>query len=149
MIISPSTPRLSTLGRSTTSSPAAASRSGVEAASTARMMASRSPMGCLAMTRHEPELVKDERIARQHVEQEDALEHLGEIERDAHGNLGLFAADEGEREKQPCNEDADRVHSAEERHDDCREPVARRNIRPQISDRPGHFNDAGEAGKRS
>ncbi len=39
-IIMPSTPRLSTPARSVTSSPVAASNSGVEAASTARMMAS-------------------------------------------------------------------------------------------------------------
>ena len=46
-IIMPSTPRLSTPERSVTSSPVAASSSGVEAASTARMMASMSPTGHL------------------------------------------------------------------------------------------------------
>ena len=41
-IIMPSTPRFNTPARSVTSSPVAASNSGVDAASTARMMASRS-----------------------------------------------------------------------------------------------------------
>jgi hypothetical protein len=50
---------------------------------------------------------------------------------------------ERERQKQPCNEYADRVQSTEERHDDCRESVARRDIWPQISDRTSHFNDTG------
>src|SRR6516164_9611892 len=145
MIIIPSTPRLSTPARSTTSSPAAASRSGVDAASTARMMASRSPMSCLAVSRDESEPVEDDGIACQHVEQQNALEHFGQVERDAHGNLGLFAADERERQKQPCNEYADRVQSTEECRDDGSEPVARGDIRPQISDRASNFNDTGKA----
>src|SRR5713226_8386113 len=103
MIIIPSTPRLSTPARSATSSPAAASSSGVEAASTARMMASASPMGCPAMIRHQANPVEDERIAREHIEQQEALENLGQVERDLHGNLRLLAADECERQEQACD----------------------------------------------
>ena len=44
MIIMPSVPRFKTPERSTTSSPAAASNKGVEAAITEMMMASSSPM---------------------------------------------------------------------------------------------------------
>src|SRR5215470_18080004 len=109
MIIMPSTPRLSTPARSTTSSPAAASRSGVEAASTARMMASTSPM-CRSMVRsQEADAVDDERVAAEHVEQQDALEHLGQVERDLHRDLRLLAADEGECQEQPRDQNSDRV----------------------------------------
>src|ERR1700730_5500579 len=102
MIIIPSTPRLSTPARSATSSPAAASSSGVEAASTARTMASASPMGCLAMSPHQVNPAEDERIGRDDKEQEDALESLGQVERDAIGNLRLLPADECERQEQAC-----------------------------------------------
>jgi hypothetical protein len=50
-IIMPSTPRFSTPARSVTSSPVAASSSGVEAASTARMMASTSSIRPPLLTR--------------------------------------------------------------------------------------------------
>src|ERR1700759_2682910 len=80
-IIMPSTPRLSTPERSVTSSPVAAIRSGVDAASTDRMMASTS--STLHLRREDqPETVEDEGIAGQHIEQQDALEHLGHVERD-------------------------------------------------------------------
>src|SRR3979490_822082 len=102
MIIIPSRPRLSTPARSATSSPAAAKRSGVDAASTARMMASRSPMGGLAVRSHETNAVEDERVAGEDVEQQDALEDLGQIERNLHGDLRLLAADERERQEQPA-----------------------------------------------
>src|SRR6266851_2259247 len=148
MIIIPSTPRLSTPARSATSSPAAA-KSGGEAASTARMIASASPMGCPAMNRHQANPVEDERIARQHIEQQQALEDLGQVERDAHGDLGLLAADERERQEQACDQYSDRIQSSQECDDDRREAVARRNIGPQISDRAGNLDDAGEAGERA
>src|ERR1700730_6850206 len=126
MIIIPSTPRLSTPARSTTTSPTAASRSGVDAASTARMMDSRSPISCLAMTRDEPEPVKDEGIARQHVEQENALEYFGQGQGDALVKWGRVPYDEREPQKQHCNQYSDRVQLTQECHDDRREPVARR-----------------------
>src|SRR3974390_2729336 len=101
MIIMPSTPRLSTPERSTTNSPDAASNSGVEAAMTDRMMASSSSMRGLSDGAQQADAVDDERIAGQHVEREDALEHLGEIERHLHGNLRSLAAAQGERQQQP------------------------------------------------
>src|SRR6516225_7710764 len=103
MIIMPSTPRLSTPERSVTSSPVAAIRSGVDADSTERMIASKSSTGHLSRRRNQPEPVEDERIAGQHVEQQNALKHLGDIKRDFHCDLGLLAADESKCEEKPCN----------------------------------------------
>src|SRR5246127_4062152 len=102
-IIMPSTPRLRTPERSVTSSPVAARRSGVDAASTDRMMASRSSTLHLPRCGNEPEAVEDQGIAGEHVEQQDALEDLGDIKRNFHCNLSLLAADESEREEKPCN----------------------------------------------
>ncbi len=102
-IIMPSTPRLSTPERSVTSSPVAAINSGVDAASTDRMMASSSSTGHLSRRENQPEAVENEGIAGEHVEQQDALKHLGDVQRDFHCDLGLLAADEGECEEKSCN----------------------------------------------
>src|SRR5947209_4757218 len=72
-IIMPSTPRLRTPERSVTSSPVAAIRSGVDAASTDRMMASSSPTGHLSRREGQPEAVQHEGVTGEHVEQQDAL----------------------------------------------------------------------------
>src|ERR1700723_3062928 len=124
MIIMPSAPRLRTPERSTTSSPDAASKSGVEAAITDRMMASSSSMRGLSDGAQHADPVDDQRIAGEHVEQQDALEHLGEIERHLDGNLRLLAADEGERQEQRGDQNADGVEPAEKRHDDRGKAVA-------------------------
>src|ERR1700761_3712716 len=102
-IIMPSTPRLRTPDRSFTNSPVAAINSGVDAASTDRMMASASSTGHLPGCEDEPEAVEDQGIAGEHVEQQDALEHLGDVQRNFHRDLGLFAADKSEREEKACN----------------------------------------------
>src|SRR5215471_12004663 len=149
MIIMPSTPRLSTPARSTTSSPAAASSSGVEAASTARTMASTKPMGGLAVGRDQTEAVQDQGIAAEHKEQKNALKNLGQVERHLDGNLRLLAADESERQEKAGNQYADRIQPSEECDDDRREPIAWRNPRLQMADRPRDFDDAGEAGERT
>src|SRR6202795_3343850 len=83
-IIIPSTPRLSTPARSVTSSPVAAINSGVDAASTERMIASSSPTGHLSRRENQPETVENERVAGEHVEQQNALKHLGHIQRNFH-----------------------------------------------------------------
>src|SRR5665647_2622875 len=153
MIIMPSTPRLSTPERSTTSSPAAASSSGVDAAITDMIMASSSPMnvslGGLFEWSDQTDAIEDQGIAGQHVEQQDALEHLSEIERDLHRDLRALAADEGERQKQTGGQDADRIEPAEEGDDDRGEAVAGRDAGLQHADRTGHLDDAGKAGKRA
>ncbi len=102
-IIMPSTPRLSTPERSVTSSPVAAIRSGVDAASTDRMMASTSSTGHLTVREDQLEAVENEGIAGEHVEQQDALKDLGDVQRDLHCDLRLLAADKGQCEKKACN----------------------------------------------
>src|SRR5580698_3175715 len=88
-IIMPSTPRLRTPERSVTSSPVAAISRGVDAASTDRMMASASSTGHLPRCEDEPEAIEDQGIAGEHVEQQDALEHLGDVQRNFHRDLDL------------------------------------------------------------
>src|SRR5580704_16375590 len=157
MIIMPSTPRLSTPERSATSSPAAASSRGVDAAITDRMMASAMSMGVglgvglgVPWRRaDETDAMNDQGVAGEHVEQQDPLEDLGEIERDLERDLGALAADEGEREKQACNQDADRIEPAEEGDDDRREPVTRRDARLQVADRAGDLDDPGKPRQRT
>src|SRR5216683_3783030 len=99
-IIMPSTPRLSTPARSVTSSPVAAISSGVDAANTERMMASSSPTGHLSRRENQPETVENEGVAGEHVEQQDALKHLGDVQWNFHRDLGLLAANEGKCEEQ-------------------------------------------------
>src|SRR5437016_558738 len=114
----PSTPRLSTPARSTTSSPAAASSSGVEAASTASTIASSNPIGGPVVRGHDADAVEDEAVAGEHVEQQQSLKDLGEVERHLEHDLRALAADEGERQEQAGDQDAEGIESAEERHDD-------------------------------
>src|ERR1700733_12202970 len=88
-IIIPSTPRLSTPERSTTSSPVDANKSGVEAVTTVKikltekirlkMLPSASSMGGyrLAHGSQQANAIDNERIASEHVEQQDALKDLG------------------------------------------------------------------------
>src|SRR5262245_55735323 len=149
MIIMPSTPRLRTPERSTTNSPDAASNSGVEAAITDRMMASSSSMDGLPDGAQHADAVDDERIAGQHVEQQDALEHLGEVERHLHRYLRAFAADEGERKKKTGDQDADGIKTPQKGDDDGGEAVARRHARIEMTDRSRHFDDPGEPCKRA
>src|SRR3979409_607359 len=101
--IMPSTPRLSTPARSVTSSPVAAINSGVEAASTARMIASSSPTGHLSRGEDEPEPVENERVAGEHVNKQNAWKYLVDVQRDFHCDLGLLAADKGKCEEKACN----------------------------------------------
>src|SRR5436305_358525 len=121
----PSTPRFRTPARSTTSSPAAASSSGVEAAITVSRTASTNSMNDLRRE-HDAEAVDDERVAGEHVEQQDALKHLGEIERHLERNLRAFSADKREREEQRRDQDPDRIEPAEEGNDDGGEAVTGR-----------------------
>jgi hypothetical protein len=102
-IIMPSTPRLRTPERSVTSSPVAAISRGVDAASTDRMMASASSTGHLPRCEDEPEAIEDQGIAGEHVEQQEALEYFGDVQRNFHRDLGLFAADKGQCEEKACN----------------------------------------------
>ena len=79
MTIMPSTPRLSTPDRSTTSSPNAAMSSGVAAVATVRSMASnivisRALQRCLAQAGHNPDAIIDQTVTGEDKKQDDALE---------------------------------------------------------------------------
>src|SRR3954469_7560996 len=71
-IIMPSRPRFKTPARSTTSSPEAASSSGVEAVITVSRTASMNSMDDLRREQ-QAEAVEDERVAGEHAKQQDAL----------------------------------------------------------------------------
>src|SRR6185295_17041296 len=144
----PSRPRLSTPARSTTSSPEAASISGVEAVITVSRIASMNSMERLLRT-NDADAVEDERVAGEHVEQQDTLEHLGEIERHFQRDLRVLPADERQREEQRRDQDADRIEPAEERHDDRGEAVARRDAGLEMMHGRRHLDDAGEARERA
>src|SRR5688572_8844256 len=148
-IIMPSTPRLRTPERSTTSSPQAAIRSGVEAEITVSRMASSRPI-CPPMDRaNEADAVGDHGVAGEHEEQQNTLEHLGEVEWHLETDLRALAADECQREEQSGDQNADRTEASEEGDDDRGEAVTWRNAGLQMSDRAGHFDDAGQARKRA
>src|SRR5438477_1022637 len=147
-IIMPSTPRFSTPARSTTSSPEAASSSGVDAVITVRRTASMNSMDDLRREQ-QAEAVEDERVAGEHVEQQDALEHLGEIERHFQRNLRALAADEGEREEQRGDQYSDGMQPAKERHDNRGEAIARRDVGLEVVDGRRDLDDAGEPGERT
>src|SRR3954452_5547510 len=102
-IIMPSTPRLSTPERSVTSSPAAAISSGVDAARTERTLASSSSTGHLTVREDQLEAVKNKGIAGEHIEQQNALKDLGDVQRDLHCDLRLLTTDKGQCEKKACN----------------------------------------------
>ena len=99
------------------------------------MMASSSPCAALSARTDQADAIEDQRVAGEHVEQQDALEDLGEIERDLHRDLRLLAADEGQRQEQAGEQDADRIEPAEEGDDDRGEAVARRDAGLQMADR--------------
>jgi len=147
-IIMPSTPRLSTPARSVTSSPVAAINSGVDAARTARMMASSRPTGHLSGRENQPEAIENQGIAGEHVEQQDALKNLCQVQRYFQGNLRPPPADEGQRQEKPGDKNSDRVQAAEKGNDDRRKPVARRNVGLEVADRACDLDDAGETRER-
>ena len=82
-------------------------------------------MGGLSYRADQTDAVNDQGIAGEHVEQQDSLKHLGQVEGDLHRDLRAFAADECQREEQPGDQDADRIEPAEKRDDDRGEAVAR------------------------
>ena len=150
MIIMPSTPRLRTPERSATSSPERRKQQrrrgrddreddGLKHVPSARPW---------LRSGDEADAIEDQRIAGEHEEQQNALEHAGQVERQPERDLRLLAADEGERQEQPGDQNADRIEPAEKRDDDRGEAVAGRNAGLQLADRTRDLDDAGEAGKR-
>src|SRR5690606_654914 len=151
MIIMPSTPRLSTPERSTTSSPMAAIRSGV--AAVAMVMKTASNMACLpyrAGTRpDEADTVVDQRVAGEHEEQDQPLEGAHHLVGQADRDLRRLPAEIGQRQHQPGRDDAERVQPAEEGDDDGGEAVADRQLLVQVPHRARHFRDAGKPRQRA
>src|SRR5215213_2004754 len=154
MSIMPSTPRLRTPDRSTTSSPSAVSISGVEAVMMVRMRAC--SMSIISLRRchagwrgprREAQAVEDEGVAGENEEQENALEDPRYLLRHAQSDLGRLAAHIAQRQYQTGDDHAQGIEPAEKRHDDGGETVARRYARLQLADGARHFADAGEAGE--
>src|SRR5262247_3791206 len=130
--IMPSTPRLSTPARSATSSPVAASTSGVAAIITLiKMLLTRSKAArllcrrggtLLARRAGAPRLparpVVHEHVGRQHEEQEHALEGGDGRARQAHADLCHLAADADQRQQQAGKQDAQRLEPSQEGDDD-------------------------------
>ena len=137
-------PRLRTPERSATSSPIAAISSGVEAVTMVRRMASK-VVTCAPPRADEADAVAHQRVGGEHAEEQDALERLGEIERQLQQDLRALAADEGQRDDERRDQDADRVEPAEERDRDGREAVARRDRGLELADLPRHLGDARQA----
>ena len=141
--IMPSTPRLSTPERSATSSPERRDQQRRRRGDDGEQDGFES--GHLPPPRvDETNAVADERVGGQNAEQQDALESLGEIERQLQQDLRALAADEGERHDEGRDQDADGVEPAEERHGDGREAVAGRDRRLQLADLPRNLRDAGK-----
>src|SRR5690554_4630864 len=150
MIIMPSTPRFSTPERSVTSSPTAASRSGV--AAVAMVMRTSSNIGTRPLPAHgrfghQPDAIMYEGIAGEHEEQDHSLEDPCYLVRQADGYLCCFATEIGKRQNQAGCHNAERIEPAEEGDDDGGEAVAGRDDRPQLPDGAGNFGYAGKPGK--
>src|SRR5215468_4658064 len=133
--IMPSTPRLSTPARSATSSPVAASTSGVAAISTlTRMLLTRSKVVSLGCWRRcdgdrarrrlpvpafgrgargpPARPIVDRDVGRQHEKQQHALERADAGAGKAHADLRHLAADAGERQQQAGGHNAERIEAA-------------------------------------
>src|SRR5690606_33514033 len=151
MIIMPSTPRLSTPARSTTSSPVAAIRSGVAAVAMVSRTSSNVSMRGLPRSRrlaaHQSHAVVDQRVAGEHEEQDRALEGAHHLVGYADRDLCRLAAEIGERQNKSRRHDAERVKASKEGHDDGGEAVADRDLFVEVLDRAGDLADAGESGE--
>src|SRR5882672_3748640 len=130
--IMPSTPRLRTPERSATSSPVAANTSGVAAIMALIRMLARSSMVSVLhrvggrAPRDPARAVVHQHVGGEQKEQEHALEHGRRSARQAHGDLRRLAADVGQRQQQPGEQDADGMQPAQEGDDDGGEAVAAR-----------------------
>ena len=103
--IMPSMPRLRTPDFSTTSSPSAASTSGVAAMMVPVKIADEQVHQ--RMPSDPADAVEDEEIGGQQEEQQDALEHPRQRRRQAERHLHGFAAEEKQRHQQPAEHDAE------------------------------------------
>ena len=87
----------------------------------------------VGLTKNAPKLAKAYRDLR------------GEMVFDLHHDLRVLAAEIGQRQQRPGEQDADRVQAAEERDDDRGEAVAAGDLVGELAHRPGDLAHAGKA----
>ncbi len=87
-------------------------------------------------------------IARQKKEQQHPLKDPGHRDGQPQFDLCRLAPDVTERHQQRRQQNAHGVQSSQEGNDDRGEPIAGRDRRRQLPDRPGHLDGAGQTGKR-
>src|SRR5690606_2943658 len=140
--IMPSTPRLSTPERSTTSSPIAAMSKGVAAVAIVMSICS-STLGRLPGLRFgsfrgrracDPNPVVDECVAGEHEEEQHALKCPHRLVGDADRNLCGFASQIGQGQDDAGSHDAKRVQASKEGNDDCGKAIADRNLLVEVLD---------------
>src|SRR5262245_57260656 len=162
--IMPSTPGLRTPARSATSSPVAASTSGVAAIMTLmRMLLRRStlirPLRSLGRRLGWPRLrwceraaclparsIVHQHVGCQHEEQEHALEGGDGGAGQAHADLRHLAADAGQRQQQAGEQNAKRTEPPEKGNDDGGKSITRRQLGHELADGPGGLEQSGQSG---
>src|SRR5262245_42441011 len=145
--IMPSTPRLRTPERSTTSSPMAATRSGVATAMLERIRCSMRSAGSQSQPRQtlKRDAVMNQGIAAENVEEEDPLKQLAHLGRHAERGMDGLAADLGHGDDQAGDHGANRIEAAGKGDSDGGEAGGRRDHRLQLLHGGHELADAGEA----
>src|SRR5690606_21832878 len=92
--------------------------------------------------RYQADPIVNERIAREHKEEDHPLEDPGHLVGESNGYLRRFPTKIGECENEPCSHDSERIQTAQKSNDNGSEPVARRNCRPQLTDGARYFRNA-------
>src|SRR5499426_1552212 len=148
--IIPSTPRLRTPERSVTSSPSAASISGIAAATalaTSGLIESMVPLRERGPAPVEAEV--HEHLAAEEEHEQQPLEHERDRSRQLERDLRRLAAEVQQRHEQRRKRDPERAQSPERRDDDRGEAIAGRPAVVELPERPGDLAHAREAGARA
>src|SRR5690606_1717366 len=133
--IMPSEPRLMTPDFSLTSSPRAASISGVPAFMAAAIRGASTSMASAPPA----QALVDQDIAGQQREQHDALEDAGDGAGHAEARVGQLAAEEEPGHVEGGDQDTDGMRPPHEGDDDGGEAVARASRGGELADRPHDF----------
>lgn len=91
----------------------------------------------------------NERVARQHEEQQQPLEDARHLFGYADRKLRGLAAEISQRQDETGGHDSERIEPAEERDDDSRESVTGRDHRTQLLHGAAHFRNTGEPRQRA
>src|SRR5215831_6160999 len=148
--IIPSTPRLRTPERSVTSSPSAASISGIAAATalaTSGLIESTVPLRERGAATVQPEV--HQHLAAEEEHQEQPLEHERDRSRQLEGDLRRFAADIEQRHQEGRERDPERAQPSERGDDDRGEAIAGGPAVVELPERPGDLAHAREPGARA